>query len=144
MSDLARVELSTEDCLALVASTRRGRLVGTAEALPSATPVPYIARDGDIVVRVLRTERVRDGDVFSLLVDRIEESSGAGWSVLVTGSARVVSGDERLVERLAAHGTSDWVDGDGVLVLLTDPLVRGESIGTPGRCSTDPRGSERR
>lgn len=123
-----RSALSSEESLARLASARRGRLITTRGALPAAEPVPFVAEGRQVVVRVAEPDPIRTGDILSVQVDDIDERTGAGWSVLVTGSARLISSDDRLVDRLCARATEDWLSGVGELVLLADPLIRGISI----------------
>ncbi|HEY9474077.1 MAG TPA: pyridoxamine 5'-phosphate oxidase family protein [Mycobacteriales bacterium] len=132
-----RSALPSEESVALLASARRGRLITTLGALPAAEPVPFVADGRQVVVRVAEPDPIHTGDIVSLQVDDVDERTGAGWSVLVTGSARRIGSDDRLVERLCARATEDWLNGVGELVLLAEPLIRGILI---SRTPPVPRG----
>lgn len=121
--DVGRTALTVDSCRALVAGSRRGRLVTTVGALPAAEPVPYVADGWQVVVRTVHPART--GEVLCLLVDQVDDSTGAGWSVLVTGTARLIADDDRMVEHLASRAADDWLYGPGRLVVLADPLIRG-------------------
>ncbi|HEX5495228.1 MAG TPA: pyridoxamine 5'-phosphate oxidase family protein [Mycobacteriales bacterium] len=140
---VGRSALSDAQSVGLLGSTRRGRLITTLNALPAAEPVPFVADGRQVVVRIATPNSVRDGDVLSLQVDDIDARTGAGWSVLVTGSARRVPRGDPLVERLGERATEDWLDRTGELVLLANPLVRGVAIDPSGTPAATPAGPGR-
>lgn len=89
--------LTRSAALALLRSVRVGRVVYTELALPAITPV-YFVMDGEtVVVRTRPTTRLArcvDGSVVAFQADAIDEKGGGGWSVIVTGVAELLCGDE--------------------------------------------------
>lgn len=61
-------------------------------------------------------------------IDRIDDVFSEGWSVIVTGSARLVDHPEQLVEH-AAHRIEPWAGGArGAVVAITADEVTGRII----------------
>lgn len=92
-----RGDLSRDRCLALLQSVQFGRVVYTVDALPAVTPVRFAVRDRDVLVRAgedSRLARSGPGAVVALQADDIDEDHGFGWSVVVTGVATQVEGDD--------------------------------------------------
>lgn len=133
MDDTRRVlTLGLDDCRKLLATARIGRVVFTDRALPAVLPVTYVL-DGDSVVirtaRGSRLERAADGGLFAFEVDEVDDVARAGWSVVITGEAELVT-DARDRERLDAvlHA---WVPGiKDVFVRIPMTIVTGRSIVT--------------
>ena len=86
-------DLPLPECLRLLRGESVGRVVYTAGAIPVATPVNYVV-DGDAVVFRTRPgsrlAKGTSGAVVSFEVDRVDEATASGWSVLVTGVSEVV------------------------------------------------------
>jgi transcriptional regulator with XRE-family HTH domain len=105
-----------------------GRFVFMSARGPVAVPVNFGFVDGDIVFRT-RIEGglvTAVGSTVGFEVDRIDEAMSEGWSVLVTGRARLV--DERSeLEQLAALGIEPWPGGK------REALIRIESNEISGR-----------
>jgi len=118
-------------CLELLRGARIGRVVYTDGAVPVATPVNY-ALDGDAVVFRARAgsrlAMATSGVVVSFQVDRVDEDTASGWSVIVTGLSEVLLGSARMrAEQLA--GVS-WAGDDRNHVVRVPPtLVSGCQIG---------------
>jgi hypothetical protein len=93
------VELDTAEALRLLGSVSLGRIVFTRHALPTVRPVNHILDDGDIVIRTHEgaalTSHARRGDGQGVVVayeaDDIDPDTHLGWSVVVTGYARLVT-----------------------------------------------------
>jgi len=105
------VELSRSEALGLLSGASFGRIVFTRDALPAIRPVNHVLDDGDIVIRTHEaalspSSRQSDssgsgagaGVVVAYEVDEIDPDSHLGWSVVVTGYARLVTAPE-LIER---------------------------------------------
>ncbi|MCO6004132.1 pyridoxamine 5'-phosphate oxidase family protein [Actinoallomurus purpureus] len=120
--------LGREECFALLGAAPIGRIVFTDRALPAVQPVNFALSGGDIIIRTVQGSKVaaatRDA-VVGFEVDDFDPVSGAGWSVVVTGQARVVSGDGELA-RLRALALRVWAPGDrGRYLAITPELVSG-------------------
>jgi nitroimidazol reductase NimA-like FMN-containing flavoprotein (pyridoxamine 5'-phosphate oxidase superfamily) len=81
-------------CLDLLASVGTGRLVCTVSCLPYAAPVSLsVEPDGELRLRMRREphlELAADGAVVSIQSDRYGPDVAEGWTVVVTGEARLV------------------------------------------------------
>ncbi|MFF3942931.1 pyridoxamine 5'-phosphate oxidase family protein [Streptomyces phaeofaciens] len=103
------VELDGVEALRLLASVSLGRIVFTRNALPTVRPVNHVLIDGDIVIRthgdaaLTRYTRQTGGEgaVVAYEADDIDPDTHLGWSVVVTGFARLVT-DPRELARYRA------------------------------------------
>lgn len=94
--------LGRERCLELLASVPVGRVVFTMRALPAIRPVNHLV-DGDAVIirsnlgSGLSTTTLEGGAlVVAYEADTIDFGARAGWTVVVTGTARLVNDPVRL------------------------------------------------
>jgi nitroimidazol reductase NimA-like FMN-containing flavoprotein (pyridoxamine 5'-phosphate oxidase superfamily) len=124
------VELDRAGCLRLLAVGVVGRVVFTESALPAAQPVNYLLDDEEVVFRTANGSKLAAATrrhVVAFQVDRIDEVSRSGWSVLGVGEAYEVVDPVRLAE-LADRLPPPWVPGQG-LHTISIPLQR-----LTGRC----------
>jgi nitroimidazol reductase NimA-like FMN-containing flavoprotein (pyridoxamine 5'-phosphate oxidase superfamily) len=95
----AMTTLAYQDCLRRLAEGSTGRIAISDRALPVIVPVAY-AVSGHAIV--FRTEpggmlaRACDDAVVAFEIDQFAADGTAGWSVLVVGMARLLSGSEAL------------------------------------------------
>jgi uncharacterized protein len=96
--------LTEAECLCLLSEESIGRVVYTDGVLPTAFPVNYQVLNRTIVFRTKHDARVLTTlDLYvSFEIDRFDEQSRAGWSVLVTGQCRP------LHPNLAGAGLDTW------------------------------------
>lgn len=87
-------ELTREEAFRLLGSVSLGRVVFTDQALPAIRPVNHLVDDGHVIIRshtgaalVTAAER---GVVVAYEADAIDPDEHVGWSVVVTGVARLV------------------------------------------------------
>jgi hypothetical protein len=124
--------LTADECRALIAPGGVGRVLFVEPGRgPVAIPVNYRMDGPDVVFRTGRgaaiAETTRQGPV-SFDVDHLDEALGEGWSVLVTGTARVISASAEL-DRAAALGVEPWAGGERpVYVRLRVRQVTGRAI----------------
>ncbi|MEV3907083.1 pyridoxamine 5'-phosphate oxidase family protein [Streptomyces canus] len=125
-------ELGRQECLRLMAKAPIGRIVYTRRALPAVLPVNFTL-DGDDAI-LLRTSaasdlvRAIDGAVVAFEADDVDAARHSGWSVVVTGTATVVT-DPAERERLARTGPVSWVAApQAVLVRIEPELVTGREL----------------
>ncbi|MGV9559539.1 pyridoxamine 5'-phosphate oxidase family protein [Streptomyces sp. NPDC003401] len=98
------VELDTAEALRLLGGVSLGRIVFTRHALPTVRPVNHVLVDGDIVIRThgdaALTRYARqsgaEGAVVAYEADDIDPETHLGWSVVVTGYARLVTDADEL------------------------------------------------
>lgn len=97
----ALVELTREQALALLGSVSLGRIVFTRDALPAIRPVNHALIDGKLVIRThegaaLTAAAGKHGVVVAYEADAIDPDTHLGWSVVVTGFARLVTDPQTL------------------------------------------------
>ncbi|MDR6975931.1 hypothetical protein J2X68_002619 [Streptomyces sp. 3330] len=126
------VELDGVEALRLLGSVSLGRIVFTRHALPTVRPVNHALVDGDIVIRthgdatLTRYTRQNEGAgaVVAYEADDIDPRTHLGWSVVVTGFARLVT-DPRELARYRAL-LRPWVSQTmDHAVLISPDLVTG-------------------
>jgi nitroimidazol reductase NimA-like FMN-containing flavoprotein (pyridoxamine 5'-phosphate oxidase superfamily) len=125
-------ELDRQECLRLLAKAAVGRIVHTRQALPAVLPVNFaLDDDGTVLLRTsAASELVRaiDGSVVAFEADQVDVATQSGWSVVVTGTATVVT-DAEEHERLARTGPRSWVPAPReVFVRIAPELVTGREL----------------
>ncbi len=117
--------------MALLASVPIGRVVFTQRALPAIRPVNHLIDEGHVVIRTnlgsgLGTA-AGDGTVVAYEADAINPQTRTGWSVVVTGVARLVTDPADLARY--EKQLLPWVDGirDAVIRISAD-LVTGYAL----------------
>jgi hypothetical protein len=98
------IDLDSTEALRLLGSVSFGRIVFTQQALPTVRPVNHVLDDGEIVIRTHEgaalTSRTRQsgapGVVVAYEADAIDPETHLGWSVVVTGYARLVTDPREL------------------------------------------------
>ncbi|MTE15644.1 pyridoxamine 5'-phosphate oxidase family protein [Nocardia aurantiaca] len=91
-------ELSAAESLQRLAGAQYGRIVYARRGLPIIRPVNHIVEEGIVVVRAhLGASLLRgDGQMVAYEADSFDEHTRQGWSVIVTGVARVVIEPEQV------------------------------------------------
>ena len=123
----AMLELVRREALLRLGSVPFGRVVFTHRALPAIRPVNHITDNGRIVFRthesaaVLGTAGAGPGTVLAYQADDIDPVSRAGWSVVVTGLARIVD-DPREAARYRA-AIRPWPGRETEYVIAIDPEI---------------------
>ena len=120
--------LSREECERYLAAGGVGRFVFLAPQGPVALPVNFRFLDGDVLFRTRPQGALAAaaGTTVSLEVDQIDEAMSEGWSVLVTGRARLVD-DPAELEQAAGLGIEPWPGG------RREALMRIETEAVSGR-----------
>lgn len=106
--------LTAAQCRAYLGTSGVGRLVFTEPRGPVAIPVNYATLGGDIVIRTSERATLASGTARSRVsfeVDHIDEALAEGWSVLVSGEARVVTAPAEL-DAVRSLGIAPWAGGD--------------------------------
>jgi nitroimidazol reductase NimA-like FMN-containing flavoprotein (pyridoxamine 5'-phosphate oxidase superfamily) len=127
--------ISPDRCLALLGSVPFGRVVFTQRALPAIRPVNHIVDGARIVIRSSLgsgiTGTAGGGTVVAYEADAIDPHSRTGWSVVVTGTARLVDDPVDLAryERLL----DPWVDGrmDRVIAIAAELVTGYQLVNSP-------------
>ena len=104
--------LSREECERHLAGGGVGRFVFLAPQGPVALPVNFRYHDGNVLFRTRPKGALAAaaGTTVSLEVDRIDEPMSEGWSVLVSGRAKLVD-DPTELQQAANLGIEPWPGG---------------------------------
>lgn len=119
-------DLPEAEALRRLASVPLGRIVFTRQALPAVRPVNHIVVDGQVIIRsnlgtILSAEVAPAGAVVAFEADELDAAERLGWSVIITGMARLVT-DPREIERFKAR-LSPWVAGTMDQVIRIRPEI---------------------
>ena len=96
---MERIEqVSLTDCLHLLADRSLGRVAYTDRALPAIRAVSYALVGTHLVLRTDVALAARlNGQVVAFEVDDADEHPETAWSVVVTGTARLLRGPSELI-----------------------------------------------
>ncbi|MFJ9737021.1 pyridoxamine 5'-phosphate oxidase family protein [Streptomyces sp. NPDC101166] len=124
--------LDRQECLRMLAQAPVGRVVYTRQALPAVLPVNFsLDPDGSVVLCTSPASdlvRAIDGVVVAFEADEFDAATRAGWSVVVTGRATVVT-DPAEHERLSQTGPGSWMPlRDAVFVRIESAMVTGREL----------------
>lgn len=120
--------LTRAECESHLAYGGIGRLVYLSAGVPLALPVNFRHLGGDVVFRTRADGALAAvaGTIVSFEVDHIDDAMSEGWSVLVSGRARLVA-DPAELEQIAALGIEPWPGG------RRDAAIRIETKTVSGR-----------
>jgi nitroimidazol reductase NimA-like FMN-containing flavoprotein (pyridoxamine 5'-phosphate oxidase superfamily) len=126
----AVVELSGPECWKLLASVPLGRVVFSQRAMPAIQVVSHLVDDGAIIVRSPQGTVIAgtgSGAVVCYEADDMDPIRRIGWSVVVTGLARLVS-DPAAAARYSRL-RPPWAPGvTGDLVAIEAGVVTGRRV----------------
>jgi uncharacterized protein len=129
-------ELTREACLGLLAVRDVGRVAVVVDGRPIIFPVNYLL-DGDLVV--FRTDPGTKLDYGSFgpvafEIDYIDESRKEGWSVVVTGLGREITGAlDRASEREQLLPLEPWAGGPKAhWIRIISPTITGRRLHRSG------------
>ena len=129
-----RIEtLTGQDCLRLLAEHSVGRVAFTERALPAIRPVNYALVGSHIVLKTQADGLASrlDGQIVAFEVDEIDPVTQTGWSVVVTGSARVLR-DPGELARLDAVTLVAWAGPThATAVWITPGDIQGRRVAAP-------------
>jgi hypothetical protein len=123
------VELTRAESWRLLTRAPLGRVVFTHRAMPAIRPVNHLVDDGLIVIRThlgaaITGNATADGAVVCYQADDIDPVRHTGWSVVVTGLARLAR-DPATVRRYQRL-LRPWTDGQlDSVVVIAPQLVTG-------------------
>jgi uncharacterized protein len=100
--------------------------------MPTALPVAYVVDRGAVIFRSsagTKLAAASNGTVIAFEVDWFDEDERAGWSVVVTGLARVITDPQE--EQRAAHlNIPEWVQPEGArYIRLLPSIITGRRVG---------------
>ena len=124
------VELSRQECLALLAAAPVGRVIFTDRAMPAAQPVNYILDGEEIIFRTANGSKLAAATrhaVVGFQVDEIHPRTRTGWSVLGVGEANEIVHPDRLAE--LADLSDPWVDEhDAHTISISLQIISGRRL----------------
>ncbi|MED7955075.1 pyridoxamine 5'-phosphate oxidase family protein [Streptomyces sp. BE303] len=127
-------DLSVPECWGRLAPGGVGRVAFTTAEGPVVLPVNYRVLDGSLLFRtsargVLATVL---GARIAFEVDRIDDASRTGWSVLAMGRATAFDEPEAIEHLVRRDGPDPWAGGPrDVWVRLRPASVTGRAVHTP-------------
>jgi nitroimidazol reductase NimA-like FMN-containing flavoprotein (pyridoxamine 5'-phosphate oxidase superfamily) len=131
-----------EQCLALMASVPVGRVVYTDQALPAVIPMNFVL-DGDVVTihtgpGSALAAAIRDA-VVAFQADDLDPVTMTGWSVTITGQARLVDDPEETA-RLVRLPLRPWVQTtNGQFIRIRCRDVTGGPVGLVAHTGAAPQ-----
>jgi uncharacterized protein len=129
--------LTVDECLRLLATQRIGRLAVVVDRYPMVVPVNYALDRGNVVFRTapgVKLDAAQHRNV-AFQVDQFDLSSRSGWSVLLTGTAEVLTDrhSAELVARTKALDIQPLESGPKpIWVRIIRNSVTGRRIGPEG------------
>jgi pyridoxamine 5'-phosphate oxidase-like protein len=122
-------ELTAPESLRRLGSVSWGRVVFTMNALPAICLVHHLLDGDDLVLRAHagRSVRTAADQVVAYQADQVDETDQLGWSVVVTGIARLVDdpGDLARYQRTLRPPTRRAFDH---LIRVTPEIVTGYEL----------------
>jgi len=120
------VELTAAESWRLLAGASLGRVVFTQHAMPAIRPVNHIVDRETVIIRshlgaAIVGRATPDGAVVCYEADDIDPVRHTGWSVIVTGMARLVS--DPVAVRRYREALQPWADGQMDYVIAITPQV---------------------
>lgn len=123
--------LAADECLKLLATTPVGRIAFTNDALPAIQPVNFILDEGDVIILTSAGSKLAAAarqTVVAFEADDFDPTGHTGWSVVIVGQARVVTGDEELA-RMRSLPLRPWAPGRrDRYIAITPRLTTGRRI----------------
>ncbi len=127
MGSRQMLELTEPESWQLLRSVSLGRIVFTRHAMPAIRPVNHLVEDEAIIVRahlgsaIVARTAADDGVVVCYEADELDPVRHTGWSVIVTGMARLVR-DPAAITRYEQL-LEPWVAGQMDYVIAVRPQV---------------------
>jgi hypothetical protein len=120
------VELTAAESWRLLGSVSLGRIVFTQRAMPAIRPVNHLVDNQTVIIRshlgaAITGRAGGDGTVVCYEADDIDPVRHTGWSVIVTGMARLVR-DPAAVSRYQQL-LQPWADGQMDYVIAVEPQL---------------------
>lgn len=132
--------LSRAEAIALLETREVGRLVYTRRALPAVRPVNYVVRDGAVLIWTGSASSLGQavrGAVVAFEADAFDRVNRTGWSVVVTGTAQLVT-DEAQLALARLEGPVPWAPGiKEHLIRIPMTIVTGRWLGGREGASAD-------
>jgi uncharacterized protein len=117
-------QLSSDDCLRLMASVSMGRIIYTRQALPAVELVNFALDHGDIVIKTDGDGKLAAATRHTVVAFEADclDARQAGWSVTAIGPSREVT-DPEDIGRLQKIDLSSWAYGAQELFIRVSPQI---------------------
>lgn len=128
--------LTKQEALDKLSSVRVGRAVYTCRGLPAIRFVNHILDDGQVVIRdhtahIPALGNAEAGPALTYQTDEIDPSTGTGWSVTISGPAKLV--EDPAMAAWYRDVLRPWAAGDCDRIITISPqLVTGYEIAAGG------------
>ncbi len=132
-------ELDRTEALQRLGSVPFGRVVFTRRALPAIRPVNHVLLDGRITIcshegaAIVGVTSTPGGTVVAYEADDINPAERTGWSVVVTGLARIIDDPEEAARCNVA--LRPWLAGEmemGYVIQIEPQIVTGFELSPEG------------
>lgn len=120
-------ELTGDEAMQRLRSVQVGRTLFTMHALPAVRPVNHRVIDGQVIIRtregsaIVTAASVGRGVVVAYEADELDTAARTGWSVVVTGIARIVT--DRQEADSYREAVRPWVEGQMDYVVRVSPEI---------------------
>lgn len=125
------VELGRDECMDLLAHATIGRVVLSVGCIPVALPVNLSVIDGDAIFATdagAKLDAARHGQVVSVEADEVDPLYHTGWSVLLTGVARLLT-DPAAIDQARRLPLQAWAPGSHpFFVRVPSTMVTGRRL----------------
>jgi hypothetical protein len=129
-------QLTSDDCLRLLATVPIGRIIYTRQALPAVELTNFALESGDIIIRTDRSGKLAAatlGAIVAFEADVVDLERRSGWSVTAIGPSRPVA-DPADIVRLRRMGLDSWAPGVREhFIRITPQLLNGRWLGADHR-----------
>jgi len=128
-------ELPLARCEELLATHRTGRVAWNAPDGPEVLPVTYAYDTGRVVFRTSpfgALSELARGSTVAFQIDEVDAEAGAGWSVLVRGTAAGITEPHDLVNLWTKDGLEPWATGiRNLFIAVTPRTITGRAVRAP-------------
>ena len=120
-------ELTREEVFRRLDSVQLGRVIFTRHAMPAVRPVNHLLDGEHVIIRshegsaIVTATTADRGTVVAYEADEIDPVSHLGWSVIVTGFARLV--DDPVTAARYMQVLHPWVTGEMGHVIRIEPGI---------------------
>jgi uncharacterized protein len=128
-------QMSSDECLQLMASVPVGRIIYSRQALPAVELVNFAIYNGDIIIRTDHSGKLAAatrGAVVAFEADSVDSERRVGWSVTVVGQSQEVT-DPGEIGRLERIGLHSWAPGGRQHFIRISPgILNGRRLSADG------------
>lgn len=135
MADATVVELTEGECLALLATRAVGRIAVVRDGHPLIFPVNFVVEERTVAFRTDPGTKL-DWSTLARVAfeaDQVDEERREGWSVVVVGVGREVTGGlDAWSQRVTARHLEPWAGGAKEhWVAIANPTFTGRRLSRP-------------